>query len=79
MRFGERRPYRRERASSFREELLRQREDDLARRLRTAHQLRGLDGSHHVEQRRLRRRALGERWSRTLTALRLPLGAERTA
>lgn len=64
---------------SFREELLRQREDDLARRLRTAHQLRGLDGSHHVEQRRLRRRALGGRWSGALTALRLPLGAERTA
>jgi hypothetical protein len=64
---------------SFREELLRQREDDLARRLRTAYQLRGLDGSHQVEQRRLRRRALGGRWSGALTALRLPLGAERTA
>jgi hypothetical protein len=64
---------------SFREELLRQREDDLARRLRTAYQLRGLDGSHQVEQRRLRRRALGGRWSGALTALRLPPGAERTA
>jgi hypothetical protein len=63
----------------FRQELLRQREDDLARRLRTADQLRGQDGSHHVEQRRLRRRALGERWSRTLTGLRLSLGAKRTA
>jgi hypothetical protein len=63
----------------FREELLRQREDDLARRLRTAHQLRGFDGSHTVEQRRLRRRALSERWSGTLTALRLSLGAKRAA
>ena len=63
----------------FREELLRQREDDLARRLRTAYQLRGMDGSRHVEQRRLRRRALGERWSGALTALRLSLGAKHTA
>jgi hypothetical protein len=63
----------------FREELLRQREDDLARRLRTAHQLRGLEGSRTVEQRRLRRRALSERWSGTLTALRLSLGAKRAA
>ena len=64
----------------FREELLRQREDDLARRLRTAYQLRGLDGSQHVEQRRLRRRAPSERWSRRiLTALRFSLGARRTA
>ena len=62
----------------FAEELLRQREDDLTRRLRTADQLRGLDGSH-VEQRRLRRRALGGRWSGALTALRLLLGARRTA
>lgn len=63
---------------NFREELLRQREDDLARRLRTAYQLRGLDGSHDMEQRRLRRRALSERWrSRTLTALHLSLGAKR--
>jgi hypothetical protein len=64
----------------FREELLRQREEDLARRLRTAYQLRGQDGSRHVEQRRLRRRALSERRSRRiLTALRLSLGAKRTA
>jgi hypothetical protein len=62
----------------FAEELHRQREDDLARRLRTAHQLRGLDGSH-VEQRRLRRRALGGRWSSAVTTLRLSLGAKRTA
>ena len=61
----------------FAEELIRQREDDLARRLRTAYQLRGQDGSHHVEQRRLRRRALSERWSRPLTAFRLSLGAKR--
>ena len=49
-------------------------QDDLERRLRTAYQLRGPDGSH-TEQRRLRRRALGGRWSGTLTALRLSLGA----
>jgi hypothetical protein len=64
---------------SFAQELLRQRQDDLARRLRTAHQLRGLEGSRRVEQRRLRRRALSERWSRALTALRLSQGARRTA
>ena len=58
----------------FREELFRQQQDDLERRLRTAYQLRGPDGSH-TEQRRLRRRALGGRWSGTLTALRLSLGA----
>ena len=61
----------------FREELLRQRQDDLERRLRTAYQLRGPDGSP-AEQRRLRRRALGGRWSGTLTALRLSLGARHT-
>jgi hypothetical protein len=64
---------------NFREDLLRQREEDLARRLRTAYQLRGLEGSRDMEPRRLRRRALSERWSGTLTALRLSLGAKRTA
>jgi hypothetical protein len=64
---------------NFREELLRQREDDLARRLHTAYRLRGLETSHDVEQRRLRRRALSERWSGTLTALHLSVGAKRTA
>lgn len=54
-------------------------ENDLARRLRTAHRLQGLAGSRDVEQRRLRRRAPGGRWSRTLTALHLSLGARRMA
>ena len=64
---------------NFREELLRQQQDDLARRLSTAYQLRGLEGSRDTEQRRLRRRALRERWSSTLTALHLSPGARRAA
>lgn len=44
----------------FAQDLLRQHEEDLARRARTARQLRALDGSR-VEQRRLRRRALRAR------------------
>jgi hypothetical protein len=62
---------------NFREELLRQHKDDLDRRARTAFQLRGSNGSRTVEQRRLRRRALSERWSATLTALHLSPGAKR--